>query len=64
VTYGFALAYAAASSFILSSLARARREEREASAMLVYTSHGWAAASATGGCLALSLLAFGSFAHL
>lgn len=55
--YGFAVA------FILSSLTRNRREQREDLPILQFAGRGLMAASVTGGCLALSAAAWSSLAH-
>lgn len=57
----FALAYAFLTTFILSSLSRNRREERPDAPVLTLVGHGLMAASATGGCLALSAAAWATF---
>jgi len=58
----FALTYAFLTTFVLSSLSRNRREERPDAPVLSLVSHGLMAASATGGCLALSAAAWASLA--
>jgi len=57
VIYGFL------AMFVLSSLARNRRERRPDAPILAAVGHGMMAASATGACLALSAAAWGSLVH-
>jgi len=54
----FALAYGFLTTFVLASLARNRRERRPDTPILVFAGRGLMAASAAGGCLALSAAAW------
>nr|WP_047169599.1 hypothetical protein [Sphingomonas sp. Y57] len=56
----FTLVYGFLTTFILTSLSRNRREARPDAPVLTLVGHGLMAASAAGGCLALSAAAWAS----
>lgn len=59
----FALTYGFLTTFILTSLTRNRKEQRADTPILTFAGRSLMAASATGGCLALSAAAWASLAH-
>lgn len=59
----FTLAYGFLTTFVLTSLARNRRDSRPDARILTLLGHGLMAASATGGCLALSAAAMASLGY-
>lgn len=58
----FVLIYGFVAMFVLTSLARNRREQRPDAPILAFAGRGLMAASATGACLVLSAAALASLA--